>query len=73
MVEDSREVMRPKSKRKGKKKNKKKTTHINSREQPMPAIEKREIQNATRVAQMICSSQQSQVKDPEEGNCVVAQ
>lgn len=48
-------------------------TYTNSREEPVPVKEKTEIQNATRVAEMIHSSQQPQVREPEEGNCAVAQ
>lgn len=70
VVEDSGEILRPKKNwRKGK------NTHIhtNSIKDPVPVKKKTEIQNANSVAEMIHSSQQPQVREPEEVNCAVAQ
>lgn len=71
VVEDSGEILKPKKKnwRKGK------NTHIhtNLRKEPVPVKQKTEIQKANSIAEMIHSSQQPQVREPEEVNCAVAQ
>lgn len=71
VVGDSGEILRPKKIRK---RGKTRThIHTNSREEPVPMKQKTEIQNANKVAEIIHSSQQPQVKEPEEVNCAVAQ